>query len=107
MSKPIEVTVRAKRGTKDADILAAAQHAADRIEAGLTLHEVGRAGESITFEGTPAKKPTPKKTPKKGHPQNNPEGETWPHPVPASLPTDTHTPAPTPTATDAENSANE
>lgn len=83
MSKPIVITVRAKRGTNDTDIQAAAQHAADRITPGLNLHEVGRVGESITFEGTPAKKPAPKK----GRPQNNPEGETWPHPVPASLPT--------------------
>lgn len=85
--KPITVTVRAKRGTSDTDIQAAAQHAADRITPGLNLHEVARAGENVTFEGARAKKPTPKKTPKKGHPQNNPEGETWPHPVPASLPT--------------------
>lgn len=74
MSKPIVITVRAKRGTKDADILAAAQHAADRIEAGLTLHEVGRAGEIITYRGTRVKEdPTPEdETPT---PDDDPHGE--------------------------------
>lgn len=82
MSKHTTVTVRAKRGTTDNEVHAAAQQAADRIEPGLTLKETSRQTqgetEHITFKGTRVKEdPTPE----------HPKGETWPHPVPASLPT--------------------